>query len=383
MTLRFGHALRCALACALTALLATLLPQHVYAAGPTLWLPTPPGETWQVLQGFQCGSHVGHQARSLDLIHPGGRTAGAPVRAAADGTTFVWEGSTGTLILAHGGGFYTMYTHMRRVITRAPGLHVARGTQIGEVGSVGTDVAHLHFTAFTAPDSGAYQRTSLQLDFVEGYHFHDTQGCDQHQGETVIAAPSAPDGTPPQVSFSGATKDRWYCDDQRIDFAVSDNAGVGGFSQQFDQPPANDAPIFGNASAGYMQLAWAGEGLHAFYVHAWDVSGEQTTTSFGPIGYDITPPRLAAPSPLPTITVAANTPFSLQWQPADDGTGSGIAGYKLYLGDDAAGTSDWLIDKAEVGIEGLPAGTYLLRAQALDRGCKRSDWVTLQTVIVQ
>lgn len=382
MTLRYDRALRLALACALTALLATLLPLSVYAAGPQLWLPTPPGETWQVLQGFQCGSHVGHQARSLDLVNTNGRTAGAPVRAAADGTTFVWQGSTGTLILSHGGGFYTMYTHMRSVITRAAGVFVARGTQIGEVGSVGTDIAHLHFTAFTAPDSGAYNRTSLELDFADGFHFHDTAGCNQHRGETMVARPQGPDGTAPSVSFTGAAANRWFCKDQRVDFNVSDANSTVSFSQEFDHPPAADAPTFTNATGGFMQLAWAGEGEHTFYVRAWDASGEQVTTTFGPIGYDVTPPAFAAPTTVPTVTVAANTPFSLHWQSADDGKGSGVAGYKLYLGIDPNGTSDWLNDKPEVGMNGLGAGTYVLRAQALDRGCEHSDWITLQTIIV-
>jgi hypothetical protein len=374
---------RILLRCALAALLAALAPANALAAPPQLWLPTPPGETWRVLQGFQCGSHDGHQARSLDLVSADGRTAGAPVRAAADGTTFVWQRSTGTLILAHGEGFYTMYTHMRRVITTGAGLFVRRGTAIGEVGSVGTDVAHLHFTFFQAPDVGAYRRTSLELDFADGYAFHDAGGCNQHRSAIVVAAPNAPDGVPPTVSFGEASPNSWYCEDRRIEFGVSDNVGVGGFSQSFDQPPAADAPIFGNgASAGFVQLGWAGEGQHTLFVRAWDVSGEQATVALGPVGLDTTAPRLA-PAAEPERSVPARTALSLSWNAADDGDGSGVAGYKLYLGADPNGTSDWFSDKPSVEAGGLEPGRYALRAQALDRGCKRSEWVTLQTIVVQ
>ena len=372
---------RFSLALALAVILAMLLPTHAFASGPQLWLPTPPGETWQVLQGFYCGSHVGHQARSLDFVNADGRTAGAPVRAAADGTTFVWQHSTGTLILSHGNGFYSMYTHMRKVITTVAGLFVRRGSVIGEVGSVATDVPHLHFSFFQAPDAGAYQRTSLELDFADGFSFHDTNGCSQHRGETVKAAPNAPDGVPPTVSFGGAATNVWLCDDRRIEFGVSDNVGVGGFSQSFDQPPPADAPIFGNgANAGFVQLAWAGEGLHTLFVRAYDVSGEQTTVSLGPIGLDTTAPRLA-PAAEPERHVRAHAPLKLSWNPADDGGGSGVAGYKLYLGADPNGTSDWFSSAPGVEAGGLEPGRYVLRAQALDKGCKRSDWATLQTIV--
>jgi hypothetical protein len=372
------------LACALAALLAALAPASASAAAaPQLWLPTPPGETWRVLQGFRCGSHVGHQSRSLDLVNAGGRTAGAPVRAAADGTSFVWQRTTGTLILAHGDGFYSMYTHMRKVITTGAGLFVRRGAVIGEVGSVGTDIAHLHFTFFHAPDAGAYRRTTLELDFADGYSFHDTGGCSQHEGETMVAAPNAPDGVPPTVSFREAAPGAWFCEDRRIEFGVSDNVGVGGFSQAFDGPPPDDAPVFRNgASAGFVQLGWAGEGQHTLFVRAWDVSGEQATVSLGPIGLDTTPPRLA-PAAEPERVVPAHTALSLSWGAADDGGGSGVAGYKLYLGADPGGTSDWFSDKPSVEAGGLEPGRYVLRAQALDKGCKRSDWVTLQTIIAQ
>lgn len=358
-----------------------LAPKPVYADGPQLWLPTPIGQRWQVLQGFQCGSHVGSQARSLDLVNLDGPTSGTPVRAAADGTTFVWEGSTGTLIVSHGNGYYTMYTHLRQVITTRRGLEVHRGDVIGQAGSVGTGVPHLHFTYFYAPDSGAYNRTSLELEFADGFSFRDASGCNQHRGAVVVAR-AEPDTTPPEVHFSSpAEPEQWYCEDVRIDFRVQDDVRVAGFSQAFDRDPGGEAPEF-EATEGYVQLAWEGEGPRTLYVRAWDHNGLQTLATFGPVGYDATAPELPAPQPVPTRAYTTGMPLKLAWTPANDGEGSGIAGYKLYLGKDPKGTSDWFSEEAQVEAGALAPGRYVLRAQALDRACHTSEWVTLQNIVV-
>jgi murein DD-endopeptidase MepM/ murein hydrolase activator NlpD len=84
------------------------IPGHI----PPLQLPTPPGQVWRVIQGYGCGTHDDWDYYSLDLVAAHGASAGAPVYAAADGTVMAWAEPSGTLILDHGSGFYTMYTHM-------------------------------------------------------------------------------------------------------------------------------------------------------------------------------------------------------------------------------------------------------------------------------
>src|SRR6185503_9911685 len=113
--------------------LILLFPPAPAHAALQLSLPTPPGERWKVIQGYGCWTHNSWDRYSLDLVHADGRTHGAPVRAAADGTIWSWTGKSGTLILAHGGGFYTMYTHMASAVTTARNHFVARGTVIGTV----------------------------------------------------------------------------------------------------------------------------------------------------------------------------------------------------------------------------------------------------------
>ena len=99
----------------LTAVAPLLISTPAYAA-PTMMLPTPPGEAWKIIQGYGCGTHNAWDRFSLDLASVDGSTYGAPVRAVADGTIWVHDGSSGTLILDHGDNFYTMYTHMQRLM---------------------------------------------------------------------------------------------------------------------------------------------------------------------------------------------------------------------------------------------------------------------------
>jgi murein DD-endopeptidase MepM/ murein hydrolase activator NlpD len=155
----------------------------------SLSLPTPPGESWRIIQGYGCGTHDDWDFYSLDLVNLDGATLAAPVRAAADGTVFAWVEPSGTLILDHGDNLFTMYTHMEPAGLTERGVAVQRASLVGYVGERGTvGNPHLHFTAFTAntlPLSDT--RRSLPLRFTEGYDLPDVGGCNQHSGTVLIA----------------------------------------------------------------------------------------------------------------------------------------------------------------------------------------------------
>lgn len=163
------------------------------AAQPILALPTPPGESWRVIQGYGCGTHEGWDYYALDLVSASGMSLGAPVRAAADGTLMAWVEESGTLILNHGDQLFTMYTHMEPGGLTQVGLPVQRGQLIGLVGERGTPGnPHLHFMAYLA--DGVYgldNRRSIPLRFAEGYELPDIGGCNQHSGVALTAAGSA------------------------------------------------------------------------------------------------------------------------------------------------------------------------------------------------
>jgi murein DD-endopeptidase MepM/ murein hydrolase activator NlpD len=172
-------------------LLLTLVPAAKPAsAAPEIWLPTPPGEPWRVIQGYSCGTHDDWDRYSLDLVNTSGPSRSAPVRAAADGTIWDWVAGSGTLLVKHSDSFYTMYTHMERAVTTTRDSFVARGSVIGAVGDRGAPgTPHLHFTAFTGEGLGARQnRRSLPLAFADGYNLAELGGCNQHGGAILTAS---------------------------------------------------------------------------------------------------------------------------------------------------------------------------------------------------
>jgi murein DD-endopeptidase MepM/ murein hydrolase activator NlpD len=80
-----------------------------------------------------------------------GAARGTPIHAVADGTVIIarnsgWNGGYGNyVVIAHGNGSQTLYSHMRSVIVSA-GQQVASGHIIGYVGSTGLSTGpHLHF----------------------------------------------------------------------------------------------------------------------------------------------------------------------------------------------------------------------------------------------
>ena len=183
-----SHRLASAISLLLLALALLLSPAHAQAA-PQLWLPTPPGDPWVIIQGYACGTHDGWDRFSIDLARADGLSRGAPVRAAADGTVFAWVEPSGTLLVQHGEGFYTMYTHMQHATIMERGAAVSRGAVIGTVGDRGAPgTPHLHFTAFTAAGYPSESPQSIALSFADGFALPDTGGCDQHNGEILKAA---------------------------------------------------------------------------------------------------------------------------------------------------------------------------------------------------
>ncbi|WP_025745778.1 murein hydrolase activator EnvC family protein [Kallotenue papyrolyticum] len=199
---------------ALTLVLALVLPAPatIAAGPPALSLPIPPGETWKIIQGYNCGTHAGYDKNAIDLVNANGRTRGAPIRAAADGTYWWWGDKGGTVILSHGGGYYTMYTHLESRVPFSKGAAVKRGEVIGTAGAAGTVYSnpHLHFELFYGEGPAASNRRTLPLSFVEGYQLPNSGTCNEHMGvrltasgRTAAAANPATQPTPPRLLDPG------------------------------------------------------------------------------------------------------------------------------------------------------------------------------------
>ncbi|NTU82240.1 MAG: peptidoglycan DD-metalloendopeptidase family protein [Chloroflexales bacterium] len=357
----------------ITAIAAALTPTPTQAA-TSLILPTPPGERWRIIQGYGCGTHNAWDRYSLDLAQVDGPTYNAPVRAAAGGEIWHWEGGSGTLILHHGDRFFTMYTHMARAVTTARGHYIEAGQTLGFVGDRGAPgVPHLHFTAFTASGNGWSGKQSVPLRFAEGYDLPDIGGCNQHGG-TILSAAAV---RAPEIHFrSEAQPEHWYNSDQRVEF-TSEWSG-GGLSQAWDGEPATEAPMFARAIDGYAQISDAGEGMHTLGVRVWGPDGKQSVATFGPVGFDKTPP--SAPAPTAEMKVPPGAVVAT-WAPATD-TLAGVDGYRVYIGTDPEGKADWFTAEPSIKTEPLAPGRYLVRVQTLDRAGNTSPWTTIGSIVV-
>jgi hypothetical protein len=360
---------------------ALFLPTHTYARAepPAIWLPLPVGEAWEVIQGYNCGTHAGE--REIDFARVEGSTYDAPVRAAADGIVHFWTGSSGTLIIDHGNHYYTEYTHLSYAFTTTPGTPVLQGQEIGRINGYN----HLHFSFYYSPSGSYFNRETIDLHFQDGYSLPNTNACNDHYGE-VLVAKANPDTSPPEILFSSDLElEQWYCEDARIEFTIADDRQVQGFSQKFNEEPVDESPEF-TGDAGYVQLSWGGEGMHTIYIRAWDSGGNNVPGSFGPIGYDATPPTFEAPETVPEQTYQladdASGQVSLAWDAFSDGDGSGVAGYHYYLGTDEQGTAEDFSETNAADLEGVAPGCYVLRVQAQDNACGVSEWVTVQNVVV-
>jgi len=86
-----------------------------------------------------------------------GAAAGTPVRAVEAGTVEMaapFEGYGPTVVVSHGGGYYSLYLYLKEVHVR-PGAQVTKGQAIGTVGGEGTpEGAHVEFQ-IREPGGGA------------------------------------------------------------------------------------------------------------------------------------------------------------------------------------------------------------------------------------
>lgn len=122
----------------------SLVPGAPAAAATDGQMVYPASGTIQSKVGDGCRSDY----RNHDGIDISGQ-GGTPIIAAYDGVikTRAWSGSYGYYVeIQHAAGYVTRYAHMVAQGSVAPGAQVARGQQIGLVGSTGNSTgAHLHF----------------------------------------------------------------------------------------------------------------------------------------------------------------------------------------------------------------------------------------------
>ena len=156
----------------------------------------------------------------------------------------------------------------------------------------------------------------------------------------------------PVVTFSGPAgvnpnSDTWFNTDQTVSWTVADTTnscctatGVSGFSQAWDNyfsDPSSEAtqgtgnsfysgPQFPNATSGYLQLSWAGQGCHYATVDAWDNTGISSGNNyFYWICYDTVAPASTATLSGTVVGSVYGSAVTVTISSSDPSPGSGVS----------------------------------------------------------
>ncbi len=181
-------------------------------AADSVPLPFVDGEAVRVIQGYNGGTHQGASIYGLDLVLANGETSGAPVLSPLDGSVtwaFAPGDRTGCIQFvdsARRWGVMLCHVLLDRPYNR--GERVARGQQIGTVGSPGTvgnnGTAHVHMelhlggsgtnaVPFGSPDGLPLEGQDLPVTGASNDH----AGVLLTSSNTISVAPPQPTPTPP------------------------------------------------------------------------------------------------------------------------------------------------------------------------------------------
>jgi hypothetical protein len=165
----------------------------------------------------------------------------------------------------------------------------------------------------------------------------------------------------PGANFSGPTTNHWYNTDQTVSWSLYDTetngnplTGVAGFSQAWDSDPGDvfseptpgvgnsfySGPQFPNASTGYLQVSWAGQGCHTANLRAWDNSGFASgDLTYGPVCYDTVAPVTTATLSGTFSGGVYTSPVTVTLTATDGGSGVATTYYQINGGSTLAYTA--------------------------------------------
>jgi peptidase M23-like protein len=190
------------------ALAMPVTPAALAADATSVGLPFAQGETVQIIQGYNGGTHQGASVYGLDLVLADGETSGAPVFSPFDGSVpwaFAPGEKTGCIeILAADKRYGAMLCH---VILDRPfnrGEKVTRGQLLGSVGAPGmvgnNGTSHVHMELHVGGRSDNIVPFSSSEGGLplEGWDLPATGASDEHGGEgpIVSSTPATMAGAP-------------------------------------------------------------------------------------------------------------------------------------------------------------------------------------------
>jgi peptidase M23-like protein len=262
---------------------------------PDLKLPFACGQQWRLSTygpRFGVGGHP-IPDRQIDFFRVDGgiergvaTSAGWPVLAAAAGVVHETYGPGGVEI-DHGGRWFTQYLHMTNILV-ATGDYVYQGQQIGLVGAVDVEDAHLHFELMydynldgdgDGPGKGAGDDAIYedQYPVLEGRTFVLSVDGDDANDPRVFSTNTCPGGGGPQGTVQYGSDLNVFSRETGTNDLVLERYGYGGWTRQTfpaslsGQPAAtvyrDQLQVVARETSGVLRRWWKDP------YHAW-----QTTT---------------------------------------------------------------------------------------------------------
>jgi len=155
------------------------------------------GGTWEVIQGYNNGTHTNRSSfanyqYSLDLARTDGNTAGQPVVAPASGTVQWVDAGSGGILIDMGNGYGVAMFHLTIDSGLGSGDPVEQGQYIGTVSGPGgpgyASTPHIDLTLWQLPGGGTHVSTPFTGQFaIAGREFPASGGANEHMGAEISA----------------------------------------------------------------------------------------------------------------------------------------------------------------------------------------------------
>jgi len=174
---------------------ASSAPETEPAAGESTGIAWPfAGGTWQVVQGYNNGTHSNRSAfatykYSIDWARVDGKTAGQPVSAPVSGTIQWIDRGSGGMLVDAGNGYGVAVFHVTLDRSLTQGDQVEQGQRIGEISGPGGDgymeMAHIELACWRLTGNGHESVPFVGPNAIAGQEFPDTGGSNQYMGTQV------------------------------------------------------------------------------------------------------------------------------------------------------------------------------------------------------
>ena len=176
-------------------------PASVARADGGVPLPAPAGTVWQIIAGYNTGTHHSEDPDALDMVRIDGATAGTPVLAPISGQlTYV---GPECLTIRDSAVMNHLLCHFWPLPGMARGVNVTAGSVLGTMAPAGyagnNGVAHIHYAVHHALGGGFI---GLSVPFtgsyaLEGFPLPNTGGYNEYAGRTFTSTNSAGSSSPP------------------------------------------------------------------------------------------------------------------------------------------------------------------------------------------